>query len=125
VAEAMRAWRTAHGLTQAAAAKRIGANVDAWRHWETGRRRPGPGWRRRLLRLLGGLPSAHDTPLQRALANYRHVHALSQHEAAQRMGVGRRTWQAWEHGKASPGPAHQQRIWQFLDRELREFGGAQ
>lgn len=39
-AEALRAWREKHGLTQGAAGKRLGVGQATWSDWETGKKMP-------------------------------------------------------------------------------------
>lgn len=38
--EILRGWRTKHGLTQKAAANRVGVNQGTWSRWESGQSMP-------------------------------------------------------------------------------------
>jgi transcriptional regulator with XRE-family HTH domain len=117
-------YRTERGATQRACAEAVGADVNAWALWERGEREPSPGWRWRLNWLLAvpGLPSP-GTTLGAVLRDYRGRLALTQAEAARRLGVAERTYRRWETGYGVPGEHNEGRVWRIVDRELRELYG--
>lgn len=45
-------------------------------------------------------------PIRYKLRNWRRLQGLSQAEAAEKLGVARRTWHQWEQGAIVPGPAN-------------------
>lgn len=47
-----------------------------------------------------------DAPIRYKLRNWRRQQGLSQQQAADQLGVARRTWHQWEQGAIVPGPAN-------------------
>lgn len=49
----LKSWREANGLTQDAAARRVGVTKQCWQQWEAGQRIPDSGHVRKLMKLAG------------------------------------------------------------------------
>lgn len=109
-------WRIGNGHTQTEAAALLVTSETNWARWERGDTRPTPNWAARIRALIG--TAKPDLVLAAALREYRAAHALTQEEAADKKGVARRTWQAWELGERKPGPDEARVIWHWLDREM-------
>lgn len=56
----LRNWRRLRGLTQAAAAARLGVARRTWHQWEQGAIVPGPGHMIELVQLTGGEVQPND-----------------------------------------------------------------
>lgn len=62
VCDRLVSWRREQGLSQEAAAERVGASYGAWISWERGRRRPGTYFVLRLAELTGIPAEAWASP---------------------------------------------------------------
>ncbi|WP_409329968.1 helix-turn-helix domain-containing protein [Trujillonella humicola] len=123
--EALVAWRTASGLSRAAAARRIGVAHTTLRQWEIAGVRPQPLQMARLAEALGvpvdrlravagpdrvRTPSTSGGSSASALCRARLSAGLTATQLARKVGVGPATVSRWETGGRRPSAASRARV---------------
>lgn len=58
-------------------------------------------------------------PIRYKLKNWRRLQGKTQADAAEEMGVARRTWHQWEQGAIVPGPGHMVELVRLTDGAIQ------
>lgn len=101
------------------AAKRLGTGATSVAQWESGARRPAIRQWPALLRFLGYDPRPQEERLEERLKHHREARGWSQDEAARRLGVNPSVLWRWETGRRQPKGRYLERVYSFLEDDLR------